>query len=994
MAQYGSYSYASPEDRALGSITAESYDKDQAKNLIKLNNDVGYMAAYMRKMQKGIDDANQNIIQQLQSFVNDIVVILGGGDSQGLDLGDLKYVLQMIGAMLGFNTAGGIGGLLPLNAFTAIWHMLSTYIFPTDQFIDLIASLFDMLLATLLDLFGDVPIVGEALQQLAVILTTLRDSFAPIQDALNRMFAAFGGTVDWINGEFGALFDSVFSALVAFFTVITGPIVSALTPILTIISGWTEPFTNTLIYIIDVVTNMIRGITGGLDFTDLTNENYNPITWLVHIVGNLINNGVLGIQSALSAFNIFGILPQFSLPNIDISHLIFGGSSTSIGPNLLVEPGFDDADSINIGTGWIRDATVGHTTVGSAKATGGGVVRELESIPIPVVEGQVVKTGAWLKWSGIAYTGTNPITLNVNRYSGTTYMGTTVVATSTSPATNQVAWLNWLADYTTPAGCDQIKFSFKVAPTVTAGQIWFDDASLQKVIAGLPQHWIFDLIPDLSDVRNFINDVIDTVITVVSGIPFVGGTLANLLSWLTDWFDDTTYTAAQAGDALMIATTVEPIVYNTVADVDVVQLKAIAQQNYSISSVTDSPRKASWECAYPIADVSFPEAWINRTTVFGTTDGPSAGTGHTHTLSFSGAPVYASTGGYILGNGNCRGVFLTMTNTNVFDHMRLYAWCPVGTATDVTYSLHRVRADGSSYELVTKQIASQLTTSSGFIDVDLGGTLIVQAGEVYLLRVTNRSAANIAISAVIQSAGISLNGFSATGLTLGNATSYTAAQITSARNSTVEMSYGGLFRSTSFYTPKTYTDDFNRPDFGALWIPWANSGGGIANLRINFANGQGRAAFTGTVDGDESNVYMYPSASDQTVVAADTWGLSGTARCGIFCHASREANQLAYLGVSSLGANLYAGTWGTLGAAKATIPSSAVDGTNWGVYVDPTGLHNVFHIMKDNTDVASWTDSTDIMKIGSDFRYGGKIVSRISGVNAGEIDNWTMKDVA
>ena len=170
---YGSYKYESPEARALGTITSESYDKDQAKNLIKLNNDVSYMAAYMRKMQKGIDDANQNVIQQIQSFINDIIVLIGGGSAQGFDFGDLRYILQMIGALLGIGEQD-----FPLSAFESAWHMLSTYIFPSSQFEDVINALIDSAIGGILDLFGEVPIAGEALQQLAAVILSVRDFFS------------------------------------------------------------------------------------------------------------------------------------------------------------------------------------------------------------------------------------------------------------------------------------------------------------------------------------------------------------------------------------------------------------------------------------------------------------------------------------------------------------------------------------------------------------------------------------------------------------------------------------------------------------------------------------------------------------------------------------------------------------------------------------------------------------------------------------------------
>ena len=62
MASYGKYNYESTESRALKSIKADSYNKDMAKNLIQLNHNSEYMAQYLRKLQKGVDEANQNTI--------------------------------------------------------------------------------------------------------------------------------------------------------------------------------------------------------------------------------------------------------------------------------------------------------------------------------------------------------------------------------------------------------------------------------------------------------------------------------------------------------------------------------------------------------------------------------------------------------------------------------------------------------------------------------------------------------------------------------------------------------------------------------------------------------------------------------------------------------------------------------------------------------------------------------------------------------------------
>jgi hypothetical protein len=961
--------YQSKEIRALKSIDSGRYpdtNKDFVKNMQRLNSNVDYISSYMITMQKGIDDANKTIIEQIQSFINDLIVLFAGGEPTGIELGDLKYIIQGLGALFGFN------GPFPFSLLDAASHFFLGFVVPLPQFIDVI---FDSIFAWAESL-GLSPEFIDHLREFADAVSQLS---VDIMDLITKIFGIFdifgilgtGADMGPLAGFWNLLFD-LFDGINA----------TLFKPILDVLTGWSIPF-------IDVLTSIVELISSVIDGNGLTDP--------LNIISNLIN-AIINIPGML--INL--ILQPFNLPFLPLSHI--GGPSVS--PNLLVQPGFNDLDSLHPGTAWTRDATEGRTSPGSAKCSGspGGFAKELLSVPIPVGPSESIDVSAWVKWSGLTYSGGSPVSIGIEKYLGTTPVGTMdVVATVASPSASQLTWLEFSGSYTTPSsGVDQIRLAFRVGSNVSGGQIYFDDASLKKVSSGFPQNWIFDLIPDLNDVRNFINDIIDTIITVVSGIPFVGGTLAQLLSWLTDWFDDTTYTAAQAGDAYVIATTIEPItyasqtvvntiepiVYDTVEVVDVVQAKAITQQNYSISTVTDSPRKASWESRYPIADVSFPEAWNSLIEVFGTTDGASAGTAHTHTLNQSGH-VYSSPGGYTIANGNSRGVFLTITNTTVFDHMRLYAWCPSGTATDVTYGLHRIRPDGSSYEIVpAMQIAPQLTVSGSYIDVDLGGTLIVQAGEIYLLRVTNRSAAAVAVSAISQTAGANYNGFATTGSTLSNATSYTAAQITTGAGSTGLMNWGGLFRAASFYTPKTYVDDFNRPDFGALWIP------GQIGMTIDFVNGEGRAAYGGSVNGDQSMIYMYPTGSDQTIVAADLWDLAGTARCGIIAHASREFNQMAYLGVGPTGANLYAGAWGSLGAAKASNSFTHVDGTNWGVYVDDVPAHDVFYIMRNNVDVASWTDSADLMKVGPDYRYGGKVISRASGVNAGKIDNWTMKDVA
>ena len=203
----GGYHYESPEARVLGSIKTDRFDyKDQEKNLIQLNNAVGYMSSYMRKMQKGIDSANENFIQQLQGFVNDMITMVGGGGDTGFEFGDIKYVFQGLGALMGWDDHKGLASLLPLNLFESAWHFMSNYVLPTNNFMDMINAFIDSAIATLLDIFGEIPIVGQALEQLASWLSKIRDNLGTFWDTFRHktqsgpnyvIDASFESTSNW-----------------------------------------------------------------------------------------------------------------------------------------------------------------------------------------------------------------------------------------------------------------------------------------------------------------------------------------------------------------------------------------------------------------------------------------------------------------------------------------------------------------------------------------------------------------------------------------------------------------------------------------------------------------------------------------------------------------------------------------------------------------------------------------------------------------------------
>lgn len=194
------YKPESAEARALKTINTDSYDyRDQTKLLTKLTGDVTYMAQYMRTMQKGIDDANQNFIEQIQQFINEIGVLLSGHGNTGFDFGDLKYIFQAIGALFGFDEQTGLASVFPINLFDAAWHFFSTYILQLGNFKDRIDAFIDTAIATILDMFGEIPIVGQALQKLATWILDFRDAVRNGQELLGGIFS------DWTQ----SLVDSV-----------------------------------------------------------------------------------------------------------------------------------------------------------------------------------------------------------------------------------------------------------------------------------------------------------------------------------------------------------------------------------------------------------------------------------------------------------------------------------------------------------------------------------------------------------------------------------------------------------------------------------------------------------------------------------------------------------------------------------------------------------------------------------------------------------------
>jgi hypothetical protein len=495
LGQYGAKGYEGPESRTLGKFAADKFSyREQAKNIIQLNNAVGYMSGMMRKMQRGIDEANQNFVQQIQAMINDFLVLLGGpagGGDTGFEFGDLKYVLMAIGALFGFgNEDGEI--TLPINLFAAAWHFFSSYILPVQNFTDAINMIIDSAIAAVLDIFGEVPILGQALEQLAVIISDIRDLLTPVAESLETLLNSFLGV------ELGdlpgiAIFGETFKPILdAFEHALQGIGLPDFSAVFHIIAGWTIPFVEAIAAAIDSLTFIVNVVQGNEDLSNLPDV-------------------LLNIFSPLDSLNLFNIVPIDLLAQIPLANI---GPSTT---NLITDPGFTNPESISGAGQWTHDATQGHSVpLGTAKIVADGTgAKELLSNLIPVSEGQKLPISGWIKYTGLVCPdGVQPIELGITGYitGSDVTQKTAIMQQGKVPPTSD--WRQLSGTYTVPANVTGIRVRLTISSTATAGTVWWDDLSATK--SGLLPQAFTEFLPDDleslgSDVQTALTNLIQKV---------------------------------------------------------------------------------------------------------------------------------------------------------------------------------------------------------------------------------------------------------------------------------------------------------------------------------------------------------------------------------------------------------------------------------------------------------------------------------------------------
>lgn len=167
--------------------------------------------------------------------------------------------------------------------------------------------------------------------------------------------------------------------------------------------------------------------------------------------------------------------------------------------NLLVSEDFSSAYTVVGDTHWAWDGTDGapsSNVLGCAKVTCDGSQKPLLSSEIPVVVDETIEVSAFVKWSGLTYTGASPIILSVEKFrrmkdpagSGQ-YMYSDIgwshvytvpsPGSSSSSATNN--WVGIAGTYVVQPGVDQLRFRLEVTGNATAGSVKWDACEFLKL---------------------------------------------------------------------------------------------------------------------------------------------------------------------------------------------------------------------------------------------------------------------------------------------------------------------------------------------------------------------------------------------------------------------------------------------------------------------------------------------------------------------------------
>lgn len=522
---FGGGDYQTPQSRTLSTIAetpnpdaADYADASKVAQILQTHGvQLKALAQGQQQLQQGVNDATANPIQQIQQFIADVIVLLGGGEltAGALNFGELQYILPALGAMLGLGDAP-----FPIDLFQAAEKFFFGYVVPNQAFTDEINTI----ISNWLSLIGIDP---KFIKDLRALVTAIGELFGEVGNlfpSLNSLLSELG-----ISGNDLGPLGQLLAPIIKFFS---GIDLTKIGTLLEFITDAIDPF----IVQLTAVINFINGVLAvlGFDLAGGGGVTNSPLPQLTQPIENIM--AFLGnINFGSTHFDPVAAVTNFITNVLSPTGLVLGPNSplnpAQLAQNLWPLGIFPDADSIIGSDVWAFDPDVTRTadSSGSLRVTADGTIKAIHGVPSTVVAAQQVEPSVFVQWEN--YVGTNAsIQLQIKQYyrvgDTVTFVGVTTVATL-GPTTAAGGWAELTGTYTAPqdGSVNEIRGRLVVTESATGGTIRFDDAAATNKL--LPT-WVSGLPEALQDLIARLQAIINTVTNVLTGGTSLTNTLQDL----------------------------------------------------------------------------------------------------------------------------------------------------------------------------------------------------------------------------------------------------------------------------------------------------------------------------------------------------------------------------------------------------------------------------------------------------------------------------------
>ncbi|AVM01877.1 hypothetical protein C6V83_18030 [Gordonia iterans] len=229
------------------------------------------------------------------------------------------------------------------------------------------------------------------------------------------------------------------------------------------------------------------------------------------------------------------------------------GSATDEIVNILWNPSFEGAVSVEGDGTWFWDEATGRTAAGAVYTDADGTDRTLLSERHEVRQGQKLRVGGHARWSGVTAGAGECFAVRIAAFDADEVLvsSTTLGSVSSPAASSGSSWVAMEGNWTVPAGVRYVRVQIVVTGAVTAGRVHFDDMLLAHV-GRMPQRMVDGLEAALTALGDWLETLVDQLLGAL-GLPALGG-LFDKISDLSDeidaWRGDTEARAGQLADLI------------------------------------------------------------------------------------------------------------------------------------------------------------------------------------------------------------------------------------------------------------------------------------------------------------------------------------------------------------------------------------------------------------------------------------------------------------